>query len=179
MSLFGNLFKKKEKPREPEKPHIDTPWGPLYYNGIKYNKFKYEGMINWYDDDFEQCDIMIECNEEGSDDMSRGFEKFTQIMNDKVNIDYQVKMTILDHFADESGLVMSESNKMLMSKNCFLDTMPIKTISILRDGRVIFDIYDCDIYDVESVMLITGDNIPAQVKVLYDDDENPMDFYNY
>lgn len=178
MSLFGNLFKKKEKPQKPESPHIDTPWGPFYFNGIKYNKFEYEGMVDWYEESDEQCDVLIECNEEGTDDMSRGLEKFAQIMADKANIDYQVKMTVLDFLADESGLVMSYSKKMLMSKNFFLETMPIMNIDILRDGRVVFDIYKNDFNDVESILVIFSDNAPAQVKILHYG-ENEMDFYNY
>ena len=177
MSLFGGIFKKKEKPQEPVKPHIDSPWGPFYYNGIKYNEFAYEGMVDWYEDADDPCDVSIECNEIGSDDMSIGYEKFIQLMTNKADIDYQVKMTALDYFADESGLVMSSSQKMLMSKELFLDDMPVTNISIRRDGRVIFDIYRCDIPDVDSIAVIFSDNAPAVVKVLHYD-ENSFDFYN-
>ena len=177
MSLFGGLFKKKEKPQEPVTPHIDSPWGPFYFNGIKYNKFEYEGMVDWYDDIDDPCDITIECIAEGTDDMSVGYEKFLQLMDNKADIDYQVKMTALDYFADESGLVMSKKEKMLMSKDLFLDTMPISNISINRDGRIIFDIYRCDIPDVDSIAVIYSDNAPAVVEVLHYD-ENSYDFYN-
>ena len=72
---------------------------------------------------------------------------------------------------------MSKKEKMLMSKDLFLDTMPISNISINRDGRIIFDIYRCDIPDVDSIDVIYSDNAPAVVKVLHYD-ENSYDFYN-
>ena len=157
MSLFGNLFKKKEKPQEPEEPHIDTPWGPLYFNGIKYNQFEYEGYVDWYDDIDDPCDVCIECDEDGTDDITRGLEKFMYIMERKADIDYQIKMAALDYFADESGLVMSEKQRMLMSKDLFLDTMPIICFTVRRDGCISFHIYYNDIYDVEDIDVVYTD----------------------
>ena len=151
MSFLGSLFGKKEKPQKPVEPHIDTPWGPLYFNGIRYGRFEYEGMVDWYDDIDDPCDITIECDEDGVDDITSGLEKFMYIMEHKGDIDYQVKMAALDRFADESGLVMSENQRMLMSKDLFTETMPIICITIMRDGCIIFHIYYNDIYDVEDI----------------------------
>ena len=157
MALFGKLFGKKEKPEKPVDPHVDTPWGPLYFNGIKYNKFEYEGMVDWYDDIDDPCDITIECDVDGVDDITRGLEKFMYIMERKADIDYQVKMVALEKFADDSGLVMSEKQRMPMSKELFLDTMPIICIIIMRDGSIDFHIYYNDIFDVEDIDVIYTD----------------------
>ena len=179
MSFFG-LFKKKEKPPKPQEevsPHIDTPWGPFYYNGIKYNNYDYEGMVDWYDDIDDPCDVSIETNAVGSDDVSEGLERFAQLMNNKADIDYQVKMTALEQFADESGLVMSASKDMLMSKELFLDTMFITCITLYRDGRMSFHFYDCDFPHVESLTVLYNAKGESKVKVLnYGEPEG--DFYS-
>ena len=160
MSLFG-LFGKKEKPVRQESPHIDTPWGPLFYNGIKYQRYEYEGLVDWCDED-DECDIVIECIAEGSDDMGGGFDKFASIMNSKEDIDYQVKMAVLEKLSDENGFILTEKG-VLASEEQFLGAMSIGLIEIKRDGSVEFGIFNCVIGDERDVIVRFPNNGTAEV----------------
>ena len=165
MSFFGKLFGKKEQPQAPQEPEvkmIDTPWGKLYYYGDKYNAFNYEGYVEWYEGTDIETDMTIECDTDGVDDITRGYEKFLYIMERREDIDYQVKMTALEHFADESGMIVSSRKNMPMSKELFLDTMPIRCITIKRDGCIDFFIMDNDIRNAE------GRNV-HNISVIYTD----------
>ena len=148
-------------------PNIDTPWGPFYFNLKKYGKYAYENLVDWYDDIDDPCDVTIETDAEDSEDVSAGLERFAQLMNNKENIDYQVKMTALNYLADRSGLIMSEEQGMMISKELFLDTMPLTDITLYRDGRTSFGFCRCDIPDVKSVTVLYNANGAAEVKVMY------------
>ncbi|ADU20763.1 MULTISPECIES: DUF2262 domain-containing protein [Ruminococcus] len=168
MSFLGKLFGKKENPEPQPKlreGEIATPWGPFMYLGIKYNSFEYEGMVDWYDDADEQCDVSIETNAVGSDDMSEGFERFAQLMNNRAEMDYKVKMAALDKLADSEGMIMSESEHMLMSKTLFPEKMVIECISVMRDGCTHFTMWDTDIYDIYNITVIYTDKGTFEVEI--------------
>ena len=161
MSFFGKLFGKNEStetPQQPERKKIDTPWGKL----TLCDSFEYEGTVDWYDDGSTETGISIDCDIYGADDITRGYEKFVYIMEHKADIDYQVKMTALEHFADNAGLVMSHKNKMPMSKELFLDTMPIEHIMIMRDGSIDFFMEHNDILNSEGECIL-------DISVIYTD----------
>ncbi|MBE6868279.1 MAG: hypothetical protein J6Z29_11930 [Ruminococcus sp.] len=157
MSFFGKLFGKKEKPVEQpvlKEGQVATPLGIFTFVDDEYI---YEGLVKWYDDDEYQIDAYIETVAEGSDDMGDGVERFIQLLNNKEEMDYRVKMAALEHFADESGLIMSESQHMLMSKELFLENLKIEDIGIHRDGSVCFTIFDTDIQDIRSIYITYTD----------------------
>lgn len=157
MSFFGKLFGKKEKP-EPQpvlgENDVETPLGIFTFVDHEYI---YEGLVKWYDDSPQLMDVYIESVEEGSRDMGDGVERLIQLLNNKEEIDYRVKAAVLEHFADESGLIMSESQHMLMSKELFLENLKIEDIGIHRDGSVCFTIFDTDIQDIRSIYITYTD----------------------
>ena len=157
MSFFGKLFGKKEKP-EPQpvlgENDVETPLGIFTFVDHEYI---YEGLVKWYDDSPQLMDVYIESVEEGSRDMGDGVERLIQLLNNKEEMDYRVKMAALEHFADESGLIMSESQHMLMSKELFLENLKIEDIGIHRDGSVCFTIFDTDIQDIRSIYITYTD----------------------
>lgn len=89
MSFLG-LFSNNRREREKNPPHINTEWGPFYYNLEKYGKYEYESLIDWGEDVFDPCDVKIETDTVDSDEVSVGLERFAQLMNNKDEIDYQV-----------------------------------------------------------------------------------------
>ncbi|MCR5540340.1 MAG: DUF2262 domain-containing protein [Ruminococcus sp.] len=150
MSFFGKLFGKKEKP-EPQpvlgENDVETPLGIFTFVDHEYI---YEGLVKWYDDSPQLMDVYIESVEEGSRDMGDGVERLIQLLNNKEEIDYRVKAAVLDYLADESGLIMSSSQHMLMSKEMFLGDMEIHDIGVKRDGSIDFYIDQCDIIDADG-----------------------------
>lgn len=168
MSFLGKLFGKKEKPepqQELREGEVATPWGRFLYLGIKYNSFEYEGMVDWYDDADEPCDVSIETNAVGSDDMSEGLERFAQLMNNRAEMDYKVKMAALDKLADREGMIMSEEQGVLMSKTLFLEKMFIECIEVMRDGCISFTMWKSDIYDVYNITVVYTDKGTFEVLV--------------
>jgi hypothetical protein len=157
MSFFGKLFGKKEKP-EPQpvlgENDVETPLGIFTFVNYEYI---YEGSVKWYDDSPQLMGAYIESVEEGSRDMGDGVERLIQLLNNKEEIDYRVKAATLDYMADESGLIMSSSQNMLMSKELFLEKMKIDDVGVKRDGSFIFTIFDCDIYDIEAIYVTYTD----------------------
>lgn len=94
-------------------------------------------------------------------------------MNNKADIDYQAKMTALNYLADGSGMIMSEEQGMLMSKEQFFDTTPITDIYLYRDGRISFGFCRFDIPDIKSVTVLYNINDEAEVTVTYYSDSTP------
>lgn len=86
-------------------------------------------------------------------------------------------MIALNYLADGSGMIMSEEQGMLMSKELFFDTMPITDITLYRDGRVSFGFCRYDIPDVESITVFYNVNGKAEVKVM-NYGVSSSDFYN-
>lgn len=188
MSLFSKLLKKDVKDNAGNKNdppmqtqdriRIETDFATFTY--INYpNEVGYEADINWYDmpEDEEgrlsyiPVGCYIDCNTSETTEASLCLDRLTRLFEDRYRTDIRVKLAVANYYADENGLIKTNSGEMI-SKEDLVNELEIRFISVTRDGKTTYSLYHISL-DIEGDIHIVFSE-DGSVTVMGD-----KEFYNF